>query len=187
MKKLLLWTSAIGVICVVFGTIYGVAQQAQRNQANDPQIQMAQDAAAALNQGITPTSLTQSHVDMAASLAPFTIIYTMQGNVVSGSGYLGSSVPTIPQGVLNAADNQSFNAVTWQPQSGVRIAAVAVKADHYYVVAGRSLTEVEKRENKTMQLTVTGLLLSLLVVVCAFTYVQRRAMAPVTGSTKRKK
>lgn len=187
MKKLLLWTSAIGIIFVVFGTVYGVTQQAQRNDANDPQIQLAEDAATALNQGISPASLAQGHVDMGSSLASFTIIYSMQGTVISGSGYLGTSVPTIPQGVLNAADNQPFNAVTWQPQSGVRIAAVAVKADHYYVVSGRSLSEVEKRESTTMQLCVTGLLLSLLIVACAFTYVQRRLVSSNVGVAKHKK
>ena len=63
------------IISIIFGTIYGAAQQVLRLTANDPQIQMAQDAAASLNAGNTPTSLVPSKVDSKVSLAPFIEVY----------------------------------------------------------------------------------------------------------------
>ena len=168
MKKLVPWASAILVLIIIFGTIYGVMQQAQRSGANMPQIQLAEDTAVAINKGAHPSSVLTASVVMDSSLAPFIIVYDKSGKVVDGSGLLDGAIPTIPQGALTAADGQAYNAVTWQPKSGVRIAAVAVKADNYYVVSGRSLTEVEKNETKALQLTLTGGVIAFFVVLLSF-------------------
>lgn len=168
MKKLVPWASAILILVTIFGTIYGVVQQAQRSGANLPQIQLAEDTAVAINKGAHPSSVLTAPVDMAASLAPFIIVYDKSGKVIDGSGLLNGAIPTIPKGVLTSADNQTYNAVTWQPKSGVRIAAIAVKADNYYVVSGRSLVETEKNETKALQLSLTGGVITFLIVVLAF-------------------
>ncbi|HSW77377.1 MAG TPA: hypothetical protein VLG36_01090 [Candidatus Chromulinivoraceae bacterium] len=168
MKKLVPWASAVLILVTIFGTIYGVLQQAQRSGANLPQIQLAEDIAVAINKGAHPSSVLTAPVDMNASLAPFIIVYDKSGRVVDGSGLLDSSIPTIPKGVLTAADGQVYNAVTWQPKSGVRIAAIAVRADNYYVVSGRSLAEVEKNETKTLQLSLTGGVIAFLITILAF-------------------
>ena len=160
MKKLLPWILAPALLVVIFGTIYVTVQQSQRSAANYPQIQLAEDSAAGLNAGGQPTTLVRGQVNMAASLAPFTIIYDKQGNVVAGSGYLDHQVAKVPLGVLQAAKTKTYNAVTWQPQAGVRIASVSVAAKGYYVLSGRSLKEVEKNESQSLQLTLIGGLLS---------------------------
>lgn len=54
--------------------------------------------------------------------------------------------------------------MTWEPQSGVRIASVTVAAKDYYVLSGRSLTEVEKNESETFRIAFIGGVLSLLVL-----------------------
>lgn len=173
MKKYLYWIGSVIFLFIIFGTIYGVVQQSQRADANDPQIQIAEDTATELDQGITVTSLTQERIDMKNSLAPFTIIYNMSGTVVGGTGYLNNAVPTAPTGILTASDSGGYNAVTWQPATGVRIAAVTVRADRYYVLVGRSLTEVEKREDKTLELSAGGFALSLLVLGGMFIYLRK--------------
>jgi hypothetical protein len=163
MKKLLPWFGVLAVLVVVFGTVNTVVQQAQRRDANYPQIQLAEDTAAALDHGGKPLSLVHGNVDLAASLAPFTVIYDKSGNVIAGSGYLNGHVPRAPLGVLTASRSDTYNAVTWQPQAGVRIASVSVAANNYYVLSGRSLTEVEKNENVTFQYSLFGGLVSMVL------------------------
>jgi hypothetical protein len=110
----------------------------------------------ALNEGQDPSVLAKGKVDVGSSLAPFVIIYDISGHVVNGSGYLNGSVPTVPLGVLTAANSKPYNAVTWQPEGGVRIAAVSVATHHYYVLSGRSLKEVELNEQRTFQDSLLG-------------------------------
>lgn len=168
MKQRITLAAAIGVLVIIFGTIYGVGQQIQRSDANYPQIQLAEDKAAQLNTDPSAKFLRSlPHIDMRTSLAPFTIVYDKAGNVISGSGSLDGSVPKAPMGILTAAQGQPYHAVTWQPDKNVRIAAVTVDARGYYVLSGRSLTEVEKNESKTFRIALLGGILSLVVVGAA--------------------
>jgi hypothetical protein len=48
--------------------------------------------------------------------------------------------------MLDAAVSGSPSTVTWQPYTGVRIAAVTVAWKGGFVLAGRSLSRVEQRE-----------------------------------------
>jgi hypothetical protein len=127
-KPTYLWIGTALLLLVIFGTIYVAIQQTQRNDADYPQIQMAEDAAAALDKGVSSTMLTGGSVVMETSLAPFTVIYNADGKPISGTGYLRGELPTIPTGVLLAARGHEYHRVTWQPTNGVRIAAVAVAA-----------------------------------------------------------
>jgi len=163
-RKICACLCAAATLAVIFGTIYTVVQQAQRRAANDPQIQLAEDAAAGLNNGAVPSSLVNGRINMSTSLAPFLIIYDKQGRVAAGNGVLDSAVPVVPLGVLRAAAGHDYHAVTWQPAGGVRIAAVAVAAQNYFVLSGRSLKEVERNENATLQLSLFGGVLALIPV-----------------------
>src|SRR4051812_12961500 len=116
MKRLLPWFAAMGLLVVIFGTIYGVVQQAQRSDANYPQIQLAQNLAYTLDRRNELALPLDGHVDIAKNLAPFTIVYDKKGNVVSGSGYLDGKVPKAPLGTLKAAEGQDYHAVTWEPK-----------------------------------------------------------------------
>jgi len=165
MKRLLPFIAIFLALIISFGTIYAAVQQAQRNDANYPQIQLAEDMAAELNAGADGLGLLDNpKVDLAHSLAPFTIIYDKNGRPIVGSGYLDHKLPKAPLAVLKAAQNKDYNAVTWQPKKDVRIAAVTVAAKNYYVLSGRSLKEVEKNENTTLEITLLGGLLTMLVI-----------------------
>src|SRR5665811_516764 len=64
------WLPLAVAITLLSGLIYGAVQQVLRQDANDPQIQMAQDTAAALTAGAAPESLASATpVDIALSLA----------------------------------------------------------------------------------------------------------------------
>lgn len=164
MKKLIPWLGVVVIILLVFGTIYTVAQQAGRSAANSPQIQIAEDAAAQLNRGDQPVIVASGQVDIETSLAPFTIVYDKAGKVVSGSGYIRGETPKAPMGILAAARGRDYHAVTWEPKNGVRIAAVTVAADKYYVLSGRSLKLTENQASTTLLLSALGCLASLVVV-----------------------
>lgn len=161
MNKKLTFVAAAGVLSVIFGTIYAVYQQVIRLTADDPQIQLALDAADQLDQGVKPDDLLGQRVDVDKSLSPAIIIYDTLGQVVVGSAYLGDTIPTIPFGVLQNALNNRYNAITWEPSPGVRLASVSVEANDYFVTAVRSMSEVEDREAIIYKTVALGWLVSL--------------------------
>lgn len=164
MKKLIAGLTSVGILITIFATIYSVAQQVQRSDANNPQIQIAEDTAAALSRGQVNQILPGGAVDMAKSLAPFTIIYDKKGEVFLSTGYLNGKVPKASLDMLEASKGKTYSAVTWEPQDTVRIAAVTVAAKDYYVLSGRSLTEVEKNETNTLWLALIGGIVSLVLL-----------------------
>ena len=76
MRQLLYWLCAGLVITALYATVAGTIQTVLRGGANDPQVQLAEDAAAQLAQGASAATLVGSSVDMRASLAPFLISFS---------------------------------------------------------------------------------------------------------------
>jgi hypothetical protein len=155
---------------------YVAVQQNYRMNANDPQIELAQTDSAALSKSASPAEIVSAQtVDMARSLSTFTMVFDASGKSLASSALLDGKIPEVPQGVLTSALKTGENRVTWQPQSGVRIAAVidAYKADSGsgYVLVGRSLREVEARvDNLTLMLTLTwaaALVASFVIIILA--------------------
>ena len=160
------WLPLAALAVALCGLIYLIGQQILRQSANDPQIQMAEDAAAALSNGADAQALLPSgNVDMAHSLAPFLIIFDDSGKVVASNALLDGSTPQLPNGVLDNVRKNGEDRITWQPESGVRIAAVIVPASGTsagFVLAGRSLREVELREDNIEKLTFVALVVILI-------------------------
>ncbi len=139
------------------GLVYVALQQDLRMGANDPQLQLAEDASRALDAGARPAALIgRTKVDVAASLAPFVAIYDRAGHVLATDGELDGQDPVPPLGVLDAARADQPNTVTWQPRAGVRIATVAVVWKDGTVLAGRSLRHVEQEEDSMTALAVVA-------------------------------
>jgi hypothetical protein len=142
---------------LVCGFVYTAVQQDLRMGANDPQLQLAEDAGHALDAGAPATTLVGSaKVDVAVSLAPFIVIFDAAGQVLVTDGQLDGHEPVPPLGVLDAARQDPPNAVTWEPRAGVRIASVTVPWRGGTVLAGRSLREVERQEDNIMLVAVAG-------------------------------
>lgn len=142
--------AAITGICLL---VYATVQQSFRTGANDPQIQIAEDATNQLASGTRPASLQAivagPAVDIEQSLATFVIVYDERGTVLVGTGMLGGHVPAPPAGVFTVAREQGEDRVSWQPTRLARIAAVvrhSSAGDGAFVLAGRSLREIEMRE-----------------------------------------
>jgi|SRR5579859_700393 len=171
------------ILTLACGICYVAVQQTLRQSANDPQIQMAEDTAAALARGETQEAFGGSgkKIDMAQSLAPFLIIFDDNGQPVVSTVQLNGQMSAPPAGVLAYAKAHEENRVTWQPRPGVRNATIIV---HYagqksgFVLAGRSLREVEARISAIGRLIAAGWAVSLfvlLVVSLAFGLLNRLA------------
>jgi hypothetical protein len=172
-KKILrYWLPLAAVITLLSGLIYLAVQQSLRWGANDPQIQMAEDAAASLAAGGTPDAVVPAApVEISSSLAPFMVVFNDAGEPVASSATLHGETPALPSGIFDYTRQKGEDRVTWQPEAGVRIAAVVVAFNGTqpgFVLAGRSLREVEVRENQVEQITAIAWLVTLagsLVVV----------------------
>jgi hypothetical protein len=166
---------AVG-ITLTFGVIYGVGQQVYRQLANDPQIQLARDGAAALRAGTPAAQLTGPNpIDARNSLAPFVIMYHDSGELAAFNGSFGAAQPTPPPGTFDYARRHGENRFTWQPASGLRLAAVLVYngGPHAgFVLAARNLSEVEVRADALLKLVGGAGLLTLLASLIAVGIVQ---------------
>ena len=150
------------------GLVYATDQQNLRSGANDPQIQMVNDAASALDAGAAPSTLvTVSRIDVARSLAPFLVIFDSSGKVLATDGELDDHDPIPPAGVLTSAAKNPPDIVTWQPGNGVRIAAVVVPWQSGTVLAGRSLAQVEVREKNALLIAIAAWLAMLVALALA--------------------
>ncbi len=143
------WFPLAVVVVLLAATVYGIAQQVLRQSANDPQIWMAEDAATAFENGKSIDSVVPaSQIDISTSRAPFLVVYDDSGKPIAASGLLHGDLPVVPLGSLRSSRDYGENRITWQPESGVRIAAVITRVATRtpgYVLAGRSLKDVEDR------------------------------------------
>jgi hypothetical protein len=168
------WLPLAAVTTLLCGLVYLVVQQTLRQGANDPQIQMAEDAAAALAAGGTAEAVMPAgNVEISSSLAPFMVIYNDVGEPLAFTGLLHGAAPHLPGGVFEYTRQKGEDRVTWQPEQSVRVAAVVVAYSGVqpgFVLVGRSLREVEIRESQVEQITGIAWLVTLgasLLVVAA--------------------
>jgi hypothetical protein len=180
------WLSLAAVSTLLCGLVYLAIQQSLRWGANDPQIQMAEDAAASLAAGGSPEAqLPVGQVEISISLAPFMVIYNATGQPLASSGLLHGAVPSLPAGVLDYTRKNNEDRVSWQPETGVRVAAVVVAyggSQPGFVLAGRSLREVEIRESQIEKICglawLVMLAVSLIVVAgCELVFAERKKPA----------
>jgi hypothetical protein len=177
------WLPLAAMVTLLSGLIYLEVQQSLRWGANDPQIQMGEDAATALAAGGALESvLPATQVEISSSLAPFMVIYNAKGVPLASSARLHGATPTLPPGIFDYTLQKGEDRVTWQPEPGVRIAAVVVAyggAQPGFVLAGRSLREVEIRASQAEQITgivwLVTIFVSLIVVAgCEFIFADRK-------------
>ena len=149
------WLPLAATVTLLCGIIYGTVQQSYRQGANDPQYQMAADAAMTIEKGGNVQSLIPAvPVDISKTLTPFLIIYDDKGIPVASSGVLDGKIPSPPPGVFDYARTKGENVLTWQPRADVRQAIVVKRiagAAAGFVLSGRSLLKVEEREQQLVK------------------------------------
>lgn len=141
----------LGLILTLMGGASSlVFQQMLRKGANQPQIQMADSYVAQVASGSKPEEvIPRGAVDLQQSLEPFAIFYNDTGTPMRANGYLNQTIPTPPAGVFSYLRAHNADAITWQPQPGVRIASEIRRvtgANPGFVLTGRSLRVVEEQE-----------------------------------------
>src|SRR3569833_45694 len=163
------YAALITLVCIL---VYVTVQQSFRLSANDPQVQMAHDAALAIDQGADPKTLaaTETDIDIARGLSPYVAVYDPSGNMVTGKATLNGKPLRIPQGVIDYIRKNGRDAASWQPEAGVRQAMVGTSTANgkYIVIAGRSLASTEERITRLGEQVAFGWvmsLISMLVVV----------------------
>ncbi len=175
---LVVYLCIFAFVSVVFLTIYAAVQQDYRQSANDPQIQIAEDAAASLDGGGAFQSvILPTRIDIATSLSVFTTVFNDAGQPIGSSGYLNGEMPTLPSGVFNYVRSHGEDRFTWQPEKGVRDAVVVTKYSGGFVLAGRSLREVEKRESALLAEVFVGWLISVAVVASCAYFTKKKRLA----------
>src|SRR5208337_325722 len=96
--------------------LYAIPQQVLRQGANDPQIALAGDLAARLEQGVPPAEAVPAPtVDIARSLTPFVIAYHDPGPPPGPPAATGGQSPTPPSGVFDYVRQNGEDRLSWQP------------------------------------------------------------------------
>ena len=163
---------------VILLIVYGAVQQDMRQAGNDPQIELAEDAATILSNGYPANALTAAGApaDMSRSLAPFLMVFDASGRLLASSAFNsgpnGPMAPSLPPaGVFGSASMRGEDRVTWQTPSGSRFAAVIAPwgnaSSTGFVLVARSIRETEIREDKLGVIVFAGWLLMVLGTVCA--------------------
>jgi len=187
-KTFLPWIFAAAVITVVFGTIYVAVQQDIRQGANDPQIEIAQDSAKALSLGLAPDDLLGAapRTDISNGSSPFIMVFDSTGTLIASTAQNGTNTPPVPPaGVFASVRASGEDRITWQTSSGLRFAAVIDRwsvatssvgqQTSGFVLAARSISEIEKRESKTATIAFVGWIISILISLAGFSMSNRKA------------
>jgi hypothetical protein len=166
------WLPLAITIVIFSGLAYAVVQQSYRQSANDPQIQIAEDLASAIAQGqpvnqiVPPVGTTE----LANTLSPFVMIYSSTSTLIGSSALLDGKNPSFPTSVFDNVRAHGQWRQTWQPAPGVREAVVVEPysgSSSGFLVVGRSLKEIEIRENQTLQLSaMAGIVALVLTYIC---------------------
>lgn len=154
------WLPTAVVVVAMSGLVYLSMQQLLRQSANDPQVQMAEDTAAALSAGKPAIEVVPvNQVEISTSLSPFLMVFDDTGKLVNTNAILDGHVPQFPVGVFDYVRQRGEDRVTWQPRSGVRLATVVSRftspTSSGFVVAGRSLRESENRSDYFLMIAST--------------------------------
>ena len=142
----------IAVTTVIAMLCYVTAQQVLRAQANDPQIQLAADAANRIAAGSTPPAALPAlpPIDPALTPSPFVIIYNETGQPLATTATFNRTIPAPPAGVFDYLRTHPEDRISWKPGvNNLRIAAVlrpyTSPQGNGFILAGRTLTETESR------------------------------------------
>lgn len=180
-RVLIHWVPLAVAVTLICGLVYVTVQQDIRLSANDPQIAMAEDIAAALSHGSTARELLSAQtIDIATSLSTFVVLYDSAGRPIASTGLLDGKEPELPPGVFPYTTKAGEDRFTWQPRPGVRHAAVLVAypgTQPGFVLVAHSLREPEKRVDLlTLQVGVAWLvtLMATLAAVVALVAVWPR-------------
>jgi hypothetical protein len=134
----------------------------------------------------------RSVVDASQSLSPFIMVFDENGTLLESSMKVGDTLPVPPKGVFDFTRSNSGEVfsgplapisrlrmqfasnvrpagedrITWQTAGGLRFATVVIhfnaSTSSGFVLAGRSLREVESREGQLVWIVLAGWVVTLI-------------------------
>ncbi|WP_284974842.1 hypothetical protein [Arthrobacter sp. efr-133-TYG-104] len=152
MTRIIGWVAAAAVVTVVFCSVYIAFQQSGRRSAD---IAPAAAAASAIQMPGTSVS-SVPRLELTPESGVFVIVYGSDDTPETGTATLHGVLPTVPAGVLDTARRSGADAVTWQPEPGLRLAVVARSSQGKVVVAGQSLAPYEATDIRVMVYLMLG-------------------------------
>lgn len=175
LRRIIVAVAAYALFAGGLATLYVVVQQDGRRSVEDaPRALLS--ARATTTAGQQPDRLDLEHY-----LGGFWVSYDAAGRPTAGNGYLGGALARVPRGVLETAQATGEDAVSWEPEPGLRFAIVAQPLGTGVIVAGQSLQRTEQRADLTMLYIAGALVAGLLVVgaaVAADAIVAQRRLTP---------
>lgn len=172
------WLPFSVVIVITYGILYVAVQQYIRQSTDEPLVQQIIDAKDKLASGDAPAHITGAlpAVNMSKSLTTFVVLYDAEGKPLYSSVSLHGNIPAPPTGVLTSALSSGENRLTWQPEPSARSAIVVqpctIAGRPGYILAGRSLREVEHREAFLRTQIAVGIIITLITSFAAIFFVQ---------------
>lgn len=143
-------------------SIYIIIQQSLRMTANSPQDSIVENMSLlAAKQGISLEPILKQSIDITSEETPFVIVYDKDGNFLASSAVLKGRIPVLPKGVFETVKKSIKKSFTWEPEGGIRIAAVMkYYSGKYsgYILVGRTLTTVEEAEDYFKKMVITGMI-----------------------------
>lgn len=172
------WLPTAIAITLSIGTAYGLVQQSLRMNANDPQVEITEELSSAVTNVEDPSQFDSAQkLDITKSLSAFWIVYDENGKPLASSGQFNGKIPEVPQGALDRAKTSGENRITWQPQKNARMALVIrpyTGKSKGFVVAGRSMREVEKREQNLLLISLLGWIITMAASLLAALFLPNR-------------
>ncbi len=167
-KTITIFVVLLALFTVIFGTVMIAVQQSYRTNANDPQVEVTGQVAEVMNQNVPLDAIVSDadQIEMDKSLSLFVMIFDKDKKLAGSSAVIDGQPPTPPDGTFEVAKKEGENRFTWEPKKGVRVAAVLKSVgDKGYVLAGRSLKEIEMREQDLYVLILIGWIISILLAL----------------------
>jgi hypothetical protein len=162
------------LVSLFSGLVFIATQQSLRLSANDPQVQITQDILNSLSQGADPKQLSVTTVDMANTTSAFVIIYDNNQKAVGTTVELDKKTPVPPSQAFEKTKNNNENRFTWEAKKGLRQATVMVKYKDGYVLAGKSLGEIENRINVILRIVGIAWIVGIAATTLAFLFTRTR-------------
>lgn len=181
MHRIVGWLAAAVITTVVFASVYLALQQMARQEVN-----IAPAAAAAAQaQQIGSDPATGPHLELTKDSGLFLIVYGGDNKVIHTTVALHGEVPNLPVGVLEATRARGTDAVTWEPEPGLRMAIVSRDVGGKVVVAGQSLTPYEAIDKRTQLVLAAGWLASMVLLGVAYLLTVWQSRRRTAGSDGR--
>jgi hypothetical protein len=143
------WAAGAILAALAAGVVWFGAGLALRSGGNRQPLRLAAAAASRLASGSRPAAVLPPMIDMASSPAPFVIVFDAQHHILASSGRLNGQLPVLPASVLAWVDRHGQDRITWQPQPGLREAAVIEPyrgTRQGIVLAAQSLRDISSRQ-----------------------------------------